>query len=47
MARLEGLPHVYLGYYIDNCRKMNYKAQYRPLHGYINEQWQRLPENQG
>ncbi len=28
-ARL-GLPHVYLGYYVDGCRSLEYKARYRP-----------------
>jgi len=31
LARIIGLPYVYLGYWIDGCRKMSYKSMYRPL----------------
>lgn len=34
-----GLDWLYLGYWIADCRKMNYKTQYQPLQGYINQQW--------
>lgn len=37
-ARL-GLNAVYLGYWIKNCRKMNYKTQYRPLELFVNQRW--------
>ncbi len=37
-ARLQ-LPHLYLGYWIEACRKMAYKNSYRPNQGYINEKW--------
>ncbi|MES2821848.1 MAG: arginyltransferase [Pseudomonadota bacterium] len=37
-ARL-GLQAVYLGYWIKNCRKMNYKTQYRPIELLINQRW--------
>ena len=37
-ARL-GLPAVYLGYWIKNCRKMSYKTQYRPLEVFVNQRW--------
>jgi len=39
-ARARDLPHVYLGYWIRNCRKMAYKAEYRPLELYRENRWQ-------
>ena len=33
------LPYVYLGYYIEQSRKMSYKKQYQPLEGLIDNQW--------
>ena len=29
-CRREMIPHLYLGYYIRECKKMNYKADYQP-----------------
>ncbi|MGE4408597.1 arginyltransferase [Pseudomonas sp.] len=37
-ARL-GLEAVYLGYWIKNCRKMNYKTEYRPIELLVNQRW--------
>jgi Putative arginyl-tRNA:protein arginylyltransferase len=34
-----GLPHLYLGYWIRQCRKMNYKTRFRPLQQLINGRW--------
>ncbi|WP_157670047.1 arginyltransferase [Chitinibacter sp. GC72] len=44
LAKQLGLPYVYLGYWIKNCRKMSYKTQYQPIEGRIKGQWQLLQE---
>lgn len=41
-ARTLGLEHVYLGYWIKQCHKMEYKTQYRPLELLVNRRWVRL-----
>ncbi|NVK21960.1 MAG: arginyltransferase [Kangiellaceae bacterium] len=33
------LPYCYLGYYIQNCNKMNYKQSYKPGQVYKNNSW--------
>lgn len=38
-ARRKGLPYLYLGYFIKNCRKMAYKNQFSPFEARINNQW--------
>ncbi len=38
-AQKKALPYVYLGYWIEACRKMNYKTDYQPLEAYIEEKW--------
>lgn len=42
LARRLGLPYVYLGYWIADCRKMVYKMQYQPLEGLRDNQWRPL-----
>lgn len=34
-----GLPYLALGYWIKDCRKMNYKIAFRPLEFYLNQHW--------
>ncbi|MDQ2075443.1 arginyltransferase [Marinimicrobium sp. ABcell2] len=41
-AREQGLKYVYLGYWIKQCQKMEYKTQYRPLEMLLNRRWMRL-----
>lgn len=31
--------YLYLGYWIKDCIKMNYKTQFKPCEGFINDQW--------
>lgn len=38
-ARRRGMPHVYLGYWIRQCRKMNYKTNFRPLQQLLRGRW--------
>ena len=43
-ARRLGLPHVYLGFWVDNSPKMLYKTRFQPLQGFGAEGWTELPE---
>ena len=38
-AKQLGLEYVYLGYWVKNCQKMNYKTRFRPAEVYINNRW--------
>ena len=39
-CHVNDLPHLYLGYWIRECRKMSYKVRFRPTEGLIDGQWQ-------
>ena len=41
-ARRNGLRHLYLGYWIAECRKMSYKQEYRPLEAWDGHGWRRF-----
>lgn len=43
-SRHNGLPHVYLGYWIAQSRKMAYKVRFRPVEGLGPDGWTRLPD---
>lgn len=44
LTRERELPYVYLGYWVQNSPKMNYKAQFKPLEILDKEIWQALPQ---
>lgn len=46
-AQNEFLEHVYLGYWIANCRKMAYKARFKPLEALTKDGWRPFEEIQG
>ena len=41
-ARDAGLDHLYLGYWIEGHRKMDYKRRFRPLEAFTGRHWRRL-----
>ncbi len=41
-AKKLDLEFVYMGFWIQECRKMSYKTQYQPIQVYINNEWQTL-----
>ena len=41
-AKRRGLPYVYLGYWIEESRKMSYKTDFRPIEGLMRASWVRL-----
>ena len=39
LARSLGLDHLYLGYWIKDCAKMDYKSTFRPLEMLFEGKW--------
>lgn len=35
--------YLYLGYMIENCKKMNYKKEFGPMEQYLNNNWEIIP----
>jgi arginyl-tRNA--protein-N-Asp/Glu arginylyltransferase len=35
----QNLEYLYLGYWIKQCQKMNYKMEYKPIELYVNNNW--------
>ncbi len=43
-ARMQGLSHVYLGYWVQGSAKMDYKRNFRPLEAFTPAGWTRLAD---
>ena len=41
-AQRRRLPYIYLGYWIEESRKMRYKTDFQPIEGLLRGSWQRL-----
>jgi len=42
IAQSQGLSWLYLGYWIKDCQKMQYKQRFSAIEGYSDQQWQAL-----
>ena len=42
-CRTMGLPYLYLGYWIEGHRKMDYKRRFQPLESFDGRNWNRTP----
>lgn len=41
-AHAQGLPHVYLGYWVRGSKKMDYKSRFRPMEALTRDGWELL-----
>jgi len=44
LAQELALPYVYLGYWIEECRKMTYKTRFKPIEGLLDGAWRLLTD---
>jgi arginine-tRNA-protein transferase len=44
-ARAQGLPHVYLGFWVKGSSKMDYKVRFQPQEHLMHQGWTRYEEN--
>ena len=44
VAKKQNLDWFYLGYWIDGCRKMQYKSEYQPAEIFYNGHWKPFPQ---
>lgn len=42
LCNLMSVPYLYLGYWVNQCRKMDYKTDYRPQEHFDGQQWRRF-----
>src|SRR5688572_17667033 len=42
-AQARNLPYVYLGYYVESCRSLEYKSRFRPNEMFDGERWRGTP----
>ena len=42
LLQQRNLDYLYLGYWVNDCKKMNYKSQFKPCEGFIDDQWTQL-----
>ena len=45
-AARAGLPHVYLGYWVEGSNRMAYKTSFRPLERLGRDGWRRMDEEE-
>lgn len=42
LCNLMALPYLYMGYWVTNCQKMEYKVDYCPQEHFTGQQWERI-----